>query len=182
MTELQWLWLALAGLVSTAVGLFRRFYMGSKDNETTLEITSTDPKTPEVLPDTITSTNTPPSPVQSLWDTPEHAKHSVRVICDEVGLTFYEKNLICAVIMGESGFNNAVINRNKNSKGVVTSSDWGLVQCNDHWWIGEGKKFPSVEYVINNPEVMVRWMIECYRAGHLNYWCAYSNNSYKAFL
>lgn len=116
------------------------------------------------------------------WDTPENARHSVRVIGDEEGLTWTEKDIICACIQQESGFNNAAICRNKNKQGVVTSSDWGIVQCNDFWWIGQGKLFPSVEYVVNNPDIMVRWMIKRYKQGHLNWWVSYSSGAYKKYM
>lgn len=116
------------------------------------------------------------------WDTPENTRHSVRVICDEEGLMVHQKNLICAVIQGESGFLNTAINHNRNAKGETTSTDWGICQVNDYWHIGKGKTFPSVEYVLQNPDKVVRWMIKCYRAGHLNWWIAYKNGSYKKYL
>lgn len=126
----------------------------------------------------------PKLPVQPayLWDTQKHSYHSVRVICDEMGLSHENKNLICSVVMGESQFYNDVTNRNKNAKGEVTSTDWGIVQCNDYWHIGKNKTFPSVEWVLANPEEMVRWMIKMYRAGRLDMWCAFSNKSYAQWL
>jgi hypothetical protein len=119
---------------------------------------------------------------QMLWDTPEHSRYNVRKICDEEGLSASEKNLICACIYQESEFLNTAVCHNKNKKGEITSSDWGIVQCNDHWHIGEGKAFPSVEYVVNNPEKMVRWMIQMYKLGLLRLWVSYSSGAYKKHL
>lgn len=160
--------------------------VASTDNTTELKYVITETKKDEVPPSTKTE-STPPlkpvlSPTEPLWDTPANARHSVRVICDNKGLSFKEKELICAVIMAESGFKNGVVNNNRNAKGVITSTDWGIVQCNDRFWIGENKKFPSVDYVLEHPGEMVSWMIDCYRAGHLDWWCAYQNKSYLAYL
>ena len=117
-----------------------------------------------------------------LWDTPINAKHSVRVICDEEGLSVNDKNLICAVIEAESGFYNTAKNLNKRSDGTVSSTDFGICQINDRYHIGVGKDFPSVDYVLNNPDQAVRWMIKMYKAGLITMWCAYTNGSYKRFL
>src|SRR4051812_940500 len=39
------------------------------------------------------------------WGTKEDIRHSIRVICDEMGMTFEQKNTMCATIYGESEFN-----------------------------------------------------------------------------
>lgn len=117
-----------------------------------------------------------------LWDTPAHARHSVRVICDEEGMTVTEKNLICAVVMAESGFKNNAKCLNKNKEGVVTSTDWGICQINDFYHIGKGLTFSSVQYVLDNPDKAIRWMIKMYRLSHLDWWIAYKNGSYKKYL
>src|SRR5689334_6112605 len=44
------------------------------------------------------------APTYLLWDTPEHARHSVRVLCDEEGLSVKDKNDLCATIGAESGW------------------------------------------------------------------------------
>lgn len=121
--------------------------------------------------------------VQTLqWDTPKQAYHATRVTCDEMGLSVGEKNIICACIYQESQFNNEAVGRNRNSKGEVTSTDWGLVQINDYFNIGTGKPFPTVKYVLDNPEACVRWMIAQYRAGHLYLWSSYKFGAYKKWL
>lgn len=112
-----------------------------------------------------------------LWDTPRQAKHSSRVIMDKYGLSWKEKNLLCAVIQCESGFNPKATHKNKNG-----TADWGIVMVNDYYWIGKGKKFPSADYVLNNPEVCVRWMIKEYKNGHLNWWICYKGGYYKKYL
>lgn len=129
------------------------------------------------------------------WSTPEKARHSVRVICDEEGLTLAQKNLISRVIRAESGFNNDAKFLNKDKSGRLLSTDWGICQINDYWHIGAmlgamlgmefgrsaigaGKTFPSVQYVLDNPDKVVRWMISQYRKGNLRWWVAYSSGKY----
>lgn len=115
------------------------------------------------------------------WDTPEKARHSARMVMDTFGLSWSEKDLLCAVIMAESGFLNTAKNENKNSAGVVTSTDWGICQINDRYHIGVKGSFPSVEYVLANPDKVVAWMVKMYKQGHLGWWCAFSNGSYKKY-
>ncbi len=116
------------------------------------------------------------------WDGFANSRHSVRVICDEEGLEWDEKNLITAVIHAESGFNNKAKCINKKKDGTVSSTDWGICQINDYWHIGKGKSFESVEFVLSNPDKVVRWMIKMYRGGSLKLWVAYTNGSYKKYL
>lgn len=124
------------------------------------------------------------APPKYLWDTPAEARHSIRVIGDEERLTWKEKDLICAVIEGESGFDNDAKNANRNARGEVTSTDWGICQINDTpgWHIGPGLAFPSVDFVVRNPDRAVRFMIRMYKAGRLSLWTAYKNGRYKRFL
>lgn len=128
------------------------------------------PKTPVKVPETLD------------WSNPISAKHAVRVTCDRQGLSLINKNIISACIEEESNFDNNAICHNKNTEGIVTSSDWGIVQCNDHYHIGEGKDFPSVDYVLANPEKMVLWMINMFKVGKLNMWVSYSSGAYKKHL
>ena len=118
-----------------------------------------------------------PEPPKYDWDTPELVRHSIRVICDEYNLTWTEKDLICAVIQAESGFNTKATNKNTNG-----TTDWGLCQINDYWWIGPDKYFKSVDEVMNDPEKSVRFMIEQFKLGHIEYWIAFKNGSYRKYL
>lgn len=117
-----------------------------------------------------------------LWDTPQNARHSVRVICDEMGLTLAEKNLITAVIQAESGFKNTAVCYNKDKDGNILSKDIGVCQINTHYHIGLGKKWPSEKFVLEHPDKCVVWMISLFKQGHLNWWIAYKNGSYKKYL
>ena len=112
-----------------------------------------------------------------LWDTVENTRHSCRVIMDTYNLTWPEKDLLCAVIMAESGMKIKAVNHNENG-----SSDYGLVQINDGFWIGVGKPFSSVEDVFDHPEKSVKFMVDAYLKGNLKWWCAYTNGSYKKYL
>lgn len=127
----------------------------------------------------------PPAPPALIWDTQKDAWHSVRVLCDEMGLTYAQKNIVCACIFQESRFRvNPKPNENIDPKtGQVWSTDYGIVQVNDHFHIGPGKDFPSVEYVIANPEKCVRWMISVMKeTGKLQPWSSYSTGAYLEWL
>jgi hypothetical protein len=116
------------------------------------------------------------------FDTQKQAYHSVRVMCDQAGLTVQEKNLICACIYQESQFMNSAKGQNRNKEGKVTSTDWGICQINDYWNIGKGKPFPSIQYVQDNPQACVAWMIDMYKHGLLKLWCSYSSGAYAKWL
>jgi hypothetical protein len=124
---------------------------------------------------------TPDAPAYA-WHDYLSSKHSVRVICDEEGLTVAEKNLICACIQQESNFDNDAKCFNKDANGKVLSVDVGIVQVNSYYHCGPGKDFPSTEYVIANPEKAVRWMIHMYRHGLLKQWVSFSSGAYKKYL
>lgn len=142
---------------------------------------------PLIEPSVVLPLSLPTPPVLSkyLWDTKEQARHSSRVIMDEYFLSWKEKNLLCACIQQESGFNPLAIGKpNKNG-----TRDWGLAQFNDGknekgipYWIGKGAAFESTEEVLKNPEKNVRIMIEQYKAGNLKYWVSFSSGAYKKYL
>ncbi len=115
------------------------------------------------------------------WDNAVNARHSVRVICDEMGLTVAEKNIITACIQQESNFNNKAIGRNMKD-GKLLSTDWGIVQVNDYWHVGPGKKWSSVQQILDNPDKAVKWMITLYKQGKLKMWVSYSSGAYKKYL
>lgn len=131
---------------------------------------------------TPSTTPTPPTSDPLQFDTPKHAYHAVRVLCDNAGLSVAEKNLICACIYQESRFEIGAINHNRNAKGVITSTDYSLCQINDYYHIGNGKDFPSVQYVLDNPDKVVQWMITMYKHGMLKQWVSYTSGAYKQWL
>lgn len=118
-------------------------------------------------------------PEALLWDTPPHAFHSLRVKCDRAGTGWILKDTITACVYQESNFYNRnlsgspIKNENKNKAGIVTSIDWGMFQINDFYHIGPGKDFPSVAYVIDNPDKMADFMIACAMRGQLKLWSSY---------
>jgi hypothetical protein len=127
----------------------------------------------------------PVLPVQQpvyYWNTPEAARHSVRVICDEEGLTVDMKNILCACVQVESGFNPLAVHYNKDQTGAVWSTDYGISQINDYWNIGPGKPFPSSDYVLQNPEACVRWMCHQFLAGNAHLWSSYQSKEYLKYL
>lgn len=120
-----------------------------------------------------------------LWDTPKQAYHSTRVMCDDAGLSYTQKNILCACVYQESGFlTNPKPNENKDPKtGKVWSTDYGIVQVNDYWHIGDGKTFPSVEYVLTHPDKCIAWMINIYRTtGALQPWSSFVSGAYQQWL
>lgn len=136
---------------------------------------------PESLPQPEPITG-PPWPVEKLtvydWSTPEKARKSVRIICDEEKLTLEQKNTMCATVGAESGWNPKAIGK-PNKDGT---RDYGIVQINTRYWIGKGKQFPSTDYVLTHPAECVRWMAKLWKQGKRNYWWAYNNGSYKQYL
>lgn len=175
-----------------------------------VETTVPDTSPPNVVPEPI-ATSTPPlahplMPAEPKYDfsTQLKAKHSVRVICDEEGLSFADKNDLTACVRVESQFlnyhltgpnvgqpvthENFVIMELKQPDGtiihqrVLSSTDWGIVQVNDHYHIGAGKDFATVSYVLANPDAAVRWMARLFKAGQKHLWSSYVSGAYKAYL
>ena len=110
------------------------------------------------------------------WDIPKDACHSFRTICDKIGLSVNEKNMLAKVLNCESGFDIKAVRKNKNG-----TTDYSICQFNDYWWIGEGKPFSSPQDVFDNPEKQVRILIEEYKKGNLKWWICYKNGRYQNF-
>ena len=113
-----------------------------------------------------------------LWDTPDLARHSVRLICDEEGLSVADKNDLCATVGAESGWKPGAIGK-PNTDGSI---DYGIAQINDKTWVGPGMKFPNTQYVLDNPELCIRWMCKQWKLGHKNWWYGYKFGAYKKYL
>lgn len=136
-----------------------------------------------------------PSPVVAplLWDK-DNARHSIRVMCDNSGLStsptinvdgkmYAPKDIICACIQQESGFDNNVEPRkNLDKTGKVWSTDWGICQINDYWHIIKYHDFKSVDDILQNPQKAVQFMIDCYKDGRIGQWVSYSSGAYKQWL
>lgn len=179
------------------------FDMTSKDPVNTPPVSPDLPSDGTLPPDTtITPSPAPSAPVEDNyetkkynyyeWDTVEKARHSVRVICDEEGLTVKQKNELCATVGAESGWQSYYLSGPKKGQpvklenkknGVVWSTDWGIIQLNDHYWIGTGKEFPSVQYVLDNPEACIRFMCRKWKAGQGALWVAFKQKTpaYKKY-
>lgn len=164
-----------SNILLKALEAFFRFLLRIPKNEPIIQ--DMEPK--EI--DTPVSPETP-LPVQKyLWDTKANARHSVRVICDEEGLTVEQKNELCATVACESGFNPHAINRNMVA-GKLSSTDYGICQINDYWHIGEGKSFISSNYVLQNPEECIRWMCKQWKAGRARMWVCWLRGMYQSYL
>ena len=121
------------------------------------------------------------------WSDPIQAHHNVRVLCDLTGLTYEQKEVLTACVAIESNFLINAVHPNyafrSDGTKYIASTDYGIVQVNDYWHIGEGKDFPSVEYVLANPQACVQWMCNYYKQnGNLNAWCSFTSGAYKSRL
>ena len=123
-----------------------------------------------------------------VWTDPVSARHAIRVTCDLNGLLgktldgYPMKDVLCACVQAESAFNPQAVHHNKDKTGAVWSSDWGIAQINDWFNIGPGKPFPSVQYVLDNPQACVEWMCNQFLAGNAHLWSSYSQGLYKKYL
>lgn len=109
-----------------------------------------------------------------LWETPEQAHHSFRVICDESGLSVADKNLLCQVLNCESGFKVKTVHPNNDVRKTV---DNGICQFNSYWY----KDAISPEDALNDPEKACRLFIKQFKAGQLKDWVCYSTGAYKPY-
>lgn len=191
---------ALSGIIS--VVLCRGYYKNKQFEDPEILYIPTlpmeDPK-PAPAPVPVPVTVPTPSMPKYLWDTVGNARHSVRVICDEEGLTVDQKNDLCATVGAESGWQSYYLSGPKKGQpvkldnvkgGVVWSTDWGIAQVNDWFNIKQGfspaeaalRHFPTHQYVLDNPEACIRWMCTQWKAGNADWWIAHKNGSYKKFL
>lgn len=137
------------------------------------------------------------------WTTQKGAYHATRVTCDALGVSyaktisipgigmFSQKDVICACIYQESEFLNRHTDgsptkfENKDKVGRLWSTDWGIAQINDYWHIeghGPGHDFPSIDYVMQNPDKAVEWMIKQFQAGNGHLWSSYQSGAYEEHL
>lgn len=146
----------------------------------------TPPVAPEIPPTSPVIPQPAPMDPDSIiypWDTPAHCYHNTRVIADKIGLSLAQKNILCACIYQESQFKMTAINKNRAADGTVLSTDWSLCQVNDHYHIGPGKDFPSVQYVLENPDKVVAWMAGILKqTGKLQPWVSYTSGAYLHWL
>lgn len=168
----------LAAILGTTTAVL--FKKGGKYNP---PMPQNNPVEPQPIPEPAPAPEPTPAPItpsapKYYWDTPQEAYHSVRVICDEMGMTFQEKEILSACIYQESGFRKSAVGKN------AKSTDWGIVQVNDTpgWHIGPGLEFVSVNEVLTDPEKCVRWMVTMFKTGHQNAWASYSTEAYKQWL
>ena len=127
---------------------------------------------------TMPSAQPPPEPTELKWDTRENARHSVRVICDQEGLSPGQKNLMSSVIHCESGYDVNCVHPNKSpTTGKVMSTDYGICQWNDYY---HGKEI-SPDEALHNPEKAVRLMCHYVLMGRINQWVCFSKSLYRQY-
>lgn len=156
-----------------------------------------DPLPPQPTPPPmVTPPQPPPTPAPKYdWSTPAAGRHSVRVICDELGFSLKDKNEMTATIGVESAgcwmsyypadyhifaLRGTPIKRENISNGKVWSTDWGICQWNDYY---HGKEMPP-DTALNDPEAAVRLMAHYWAMGEVYraWWVAYKTGAYKQYL
>ena len=103
------------------------------------------------------------------WTGKENCRHNVRVICDLEAFSEVMKDDLSSTVHCESNYNPACVHPNIFN-GKVSTTDYGIAQINDYWHIGEGKDFPSTQFVLDNPEACIRWMCKEFLAGRGREW------------
>jgi len=140
---------------------------------------SNTPDVPDYIPQEI-----PDKPVCD-FSTPEKARLSTIRICAEKGLNQTQTETICGVIACESGFNINAKNENKDKNGKVLSTDFGICQYNDYYYIGENKPIPSIDVALHDPEFCVKIMIDIYlgkiSGRRIKDWVCFSSGKYTYY-
>lgn len=141
------------------------------------------PTTPSISQDSAITASQPSNATQESltpkydWSTPDAAKHSLRLICDEEGLSVFQKDTMSQVVHCESGYKTNIVHPNKRPSGAVTSTDYGICQWNDFF---HGKEITPDE-ALHDPEKAVRLMCQYVKAGRISQWVCYSAGLYKNY-
>lgn len=186
---------ALIGIALLFMGIASAFFFGTRKQQEAIDALREDLSDTPTEPQNAPVSDLPAKPVETPmydWSTVEKARHSVRLICDEEGLTTIQKNQLCATVGAESGWQSYYLAGPKKGQpvtldnyknGHVWSTDYGISQINSYYWIGPGKQFPSAQYVLDNPEACIRWMCKCWKQGKGTMWVAFKTKSplYKQY-
>ncbi len=178
--------------MANTINFCKRFHIEKKDPEETKKVNSILIVMTNFIPATIKQIKALVAlivaflvPAPTMAETPivappvakETPQQMVLRVCKEKGLTAQQTNNLCNTIQCESGFDNDIEpHLNKSETGKVMSIDYGICQINDFYHIGPNKDFPSVQYVLDNPEKVVRWMCDMCKAGKLNLWVCWEKN------
>ena len=150
-----------------------------EDSKAIYEIMENKPKIEEPEPKTPDEMNVMQKESLYKWDTPAEACHSFRTICDEVGLSVNEKNMLAKVLNCESGFNVKAVHKNNDARQTTDfgSQKFGVAQFNNFWY----KDLISPDEALNDPEKAVRLFIDEYQAGRLKNWVCFKTGRYQNF-
>lgn len=110
----------------------------------------------------------PAEPPKLRWDDIKEIQRSIFVVCKEEGLSDEIADRLIKTVKCESGFNIRAKHANKDG-----STDYGIAQFNNKYWIGEGKPIPSVEVALNDPEFCIRLMARNFKKGNAFLWVCY---------
>ncbi len=102
-----------------------------------------------------------------------------RQVCLDKNLSPQMTAELLATIFGESFWNPFCQNENKVN-GKVVSTDFGLTQLNDFYFL-KPRKMTGEEAMLN-PKLCVEIMADNFKQGHADYWIAHRNQSFRAYL
>lgn len=111
------------------------------------------------------------------WGNPVIARHNLRVICDQEGLTFAMKELVSRTVHCESGYSIKATHPNLDAAGRLRSEDYGICQWNDKYHGSEISPYAAM----NDPERACRLMARYAKAGQLRQWVCYSSGLYLQY-
>ena len=110
-------------------------------------------------------------------DYPEDGKMALRLMacqkCLAAGFDYNKMVNFFATIEGESGWNPACENINKDGTG-----DYGLCQLNSYWYLPPNKMTP--QEAEDNPGKCLDIMVNAWKAGRMNDWIAFKGGGYKS--
>ena len=101
-------------------------------------------------------------------------------VCEEEGLPDWMKRELLGTIAGESKYNVFCINRNRDARGNVSTTDFGISQLNDFFYLRAHNM--TGDEALNNPEKCVRIMCQAFKAGRAKDWIAWRNHNWEKHL
>lgn len=100
----------------------------------------------------------------------ETPQQMVLRVCKEENMGEILTDQIYRTVQCESNFYSHAKRENKGENGKVLSTDWGICQYNDYYYIGPEKPIPSIDVALNDPEFCVRVMCRMFKQGRARDW------------
>lgn len=103
-----------------------------------------------------------------------------RQICLDKNLSPQMTAELLATIWGESSYNPFCQNENRRKDGTVASTDFGVAQLNDFYFLKPLNI--TGEQAMLNPKFCIEIMADNFLQGHADYWVAHKNKSYLSYM